>query len=184
MPLARSARERDRLLRQSACGIGLLIDATAIAMALGRDVLPPEARPFAVALILVNGLSATAVLLPAGLLYIAAGLYYRVPVPVQPLKAFGAIAVAQGFGPDVVAAVAAGVCAMAACAKPTRSAAGNSRCRMERIREEVCAPYATPERGVSAFFGGRGTAMRGVECGAGRARTHERPTERRGVRDH
>ncbi|WP_244255811.1 ATP-binding protein [Rathayibacter sp. VKM Ac-2760] len=52
MPLARSARERDRLLRQSACGIGLLIDATAIAMALGRDVLPPEARPFAVALIL------------------------------------------------------------------------------------------------------------------------------------
>ncbi|QHC60812.1 histidine kinase [Rathayibacter sp. VKM Ac-2760] len=50
--MARSARERDRLLRQSACGIGLLIDATAIAMALGRDVLPPEARPFAVALIL------------------------------------------------------------------------------------------------------------------------------------
>lgn len=60
--------------------------------------------PIAVALILVNGLSATAVLLPAGVLYIAAGLYYRVPVPVQPLKAFGAIAVAQGFGPDVVAA--------------------------------------------------------------------------------
>jgi hypothetical protein len=45
--------------------------------------------PIAVALIVKNGLSATAVLLPAGLLYVAAGLLYRVPVPVQPLKAFG-----------------------------------------------------------------------------------------------
>lgn len=60
--------------------------------------------PIAVALILVNGLSATAVLLPAAVLYVASGLYYRVPVPVQPLKAFGAIAIAQGLGPDVVAA--------------------------------------------------------------------------------
>lgn len=60
--------------------------------------------PIAVALVLVNGLSATAVLLPAGLLYLTAGLVYRVPVPVQPLKAFGAIAVAQGLGADVIAA--------------------------------------------------------------------------------
>ncbi|WP_374929058.1 putative sulfate/molybdate transporter [Kytococcus sedentarius] len=60
--------------------------------------------PIAVALVLVNGLSATAVLLPAGLLYVVAGLFYRVPVPVQPLKAFGAIAVAQGLGSDVIAA--------------------------------------------------------------------------------
>lgn len=60
--------------------------------------------PIAVALIMINGLSATAVLLPAGLLYIVSGMYFRLPVPVQPLKAFGAIAVAQGLGPDVVAA--------------------------------------------------------------------------------
>lgn len=60
--------------------------------------------PIAVALIVVNGLSATAVLLPAGLLYLAVGLFYRVPVPVQPLKAFGAIAVTLGLGPDVIAA--------------------------------------------------------------------------------
>lgn len=60
--------------------------------------------PIAVALVLVNGLSATAVLAPAALLYVVAGLYYRVPVPVQPLKAFGAIAVAQGLPPDVIAA--------------------------------------------------------------------------------
>lgn len=60
--------------------------------------------PIAVALVVVNGLSATAVLLPAGLLYVAAGLVYRLPVPVQPLKAFGALAVALGLGPDEVAA--------------------------------------------------------------------------------
>jgi sulfate permease, SulP family len=60
--------------------------------------------PIAVALIVQNGLSATAVLLPAGLLYVAAGLYYRLPVPVQPLKAFGAIAIAQGLGTNEIAA--------------------------------------------------------------------------------
>jgi sulfate permease, SulP family len=60
--------------------------------------------PIAVALIVKNGLSPTAVLLPAGLLYIAAGLVYRVPVPVQPLKAFGAIAIAEGLGVDDIAA--------------------------------------------------------------------------------
>jgi hypothetical protein len=60
--------------------------------------------PIAVALIVVNGLSATAVLLPAGLLYIGAGRIYRLPVPVQPLKAFGAIAIARGIGPDGIAA--------------------------------------------------------------------------------
>ena len=47
--------------------------------------------PIAVALIVKNGLTPTAVLLPAGLLYVVAGLVYRLPVPVQPLKAFGAI---------------------------------------------------------------------------------------------
>jgi SulP family sulfate permease len=60
--------------------------------------------PIAVALIVQNGLSATAVLLPAGLLYVAAGLAYRLPVPVQPLKAFGAIAIAQGLGSSEIAA--------------------------------------------------------------------------------
>jgi sulfate permease, SulP family len=60
--------------------------------------------PIAVALIVKNGLSPTAVLLPAGLLYVVAGLIYRLPVPVQPLKAFGAIAIAQGLGADEIAA--------------------------------------------------------------------------------
>jgi MFS superfamily sulfate permease-like transporter len=60
--------------------------------------------PIAVALIVSNGLSATAVLLPAGLLYVTAALVYRLPVPVQPLKAFGAIAIAKGLGSDEIAA--------------------------------------------------------------------------------
>jgi sulfate permease, SulP family len=60
--------------------------------------------PIAVALIVSNGLSATAVLLPAGLLYVTAALVYQLPVPVQPLKAFGAIAIAKGLGSDEIAA--------------------------------------------------------------------------------
>jgi sulfate permease, SulP family len=60
--------------------------------------------PIAVALIVSNGLSATAVLVPAGLLYVTAALVYRLPVPVQPLKAFGAIAIAKGLGSDEIAA--------------------------------------------------------------------------------
>ena len=62
--------------------------------------------PIAVALIVTNGLSATAVLLPAGLLYVVVALVYRLPVAVQPLKAVGAIAIASGLGADEIAAAA------------------------------------------------------------------------------
>ena len=60
--------------------------------------------PIAVALVVVNGLAPTAVLLPAGLAYLAVAVLYRLPVAVQPLKAFGAVVIAVGAGPDVVAA--------------------------------------------------------------------------------
>ena len=60
--------------------------------------------PIAVALTVKNGLFPTAVLLPAGVLYVVAGAVYRLPVPVQPLKAFGAIAIARGLGADEIAA--------------------------------------------------------------------------------
>jgi hypothetical protein len=60
--------------------------------------------PIAVVLIVSNGLSATAALLPAGVLYVCAALAYGLPIPVQPLKAFGAIAIAKGLGVDVIAA--------------------------------------------------------------------------------
>ncbi|MFM8884781.1 MAG: putative sulfate/molybdate transporter, partial [Solirubrobacterales bacterium] len=60
--------------------------------------------PIAAALIIKNGLAATAVLLPAGLLYIAVAFAFRLPIPVQPLKAFGAIAIAMGLGASEIAA--------------------------------------------------------------------------------
>ena len=59
--------------------------------------------PIATALIVKNGLQATAVLLPAALLYLVVARTYRLPIPVQPLKAFGAIAIAKGLGPDTIA---------------------------------------------------------------------------------
>jgi hypothetical protein len=62
--------------------------------------------PIAVALIVKNGLSPTAVLLPAALLYITVAFAYRLPVAVQPLKALGAIAIAKGLGADEIAAAA------------------------------------------------------------------------------
>jgi len=60
--------------------------------------------PIAVALILVNGLSATWVLVVAGLFYIGSGLYYRLPIPVQPLKALSAIAISTGLSASVLGA--------------------------------------------------------------------------------
>lgn len=60
--------------------------------------------PIAVTLVVSNGLSTTAVLLPAGLAYLMVAAVYRVPVAVQPLKAFGAVAIATGAGSDVIAA--------------------------------------------------------------------------------
>jgi hypothetical protein len=60
--------------------------------------------PLAVALVAVNGLSATAVFAGAGLAYLATAIYFRVPVPVQPLKAFAAAAIALQLEADVIAA--------------------------------------------------------------------------------
>ena len=60
--------------------------------------------PIAVALVAVNGLDATAVFGVGGLAYIGTALYFRVPVPVQPLKAFAAAAIALDLEADVIAA--------------------------------------------------------------------------------
>lgn len=62
--------------------------------------------PLAIGLIAVNGVNATSLFLSAGLLYIAAGLYYGLPIPVQPLKATSAIAIAMGATPETIAAAA------------------------------------------------------------------------------
>ena len=60
--------------------------------------------PIAVALVAVNGLNATAVFGVGGLAYLATALLFRVPVPVQPLKAFAAAAIALELEAEVIAA--------------------------------------------------------------------------------
>lgn len=60
--------------------------------------------PLAAALITVNGLSATSVFFSVGVAYVATGLFYRLPLPVQPLKAVAAIAIARGLGAGAVSA--------------------------------------------------------------------------------
>ena len=54
--------------------------------------------PLVVALVLVNGLNATSVLVGVGVFYIVSGIYFRLPMPVQPLKAVAAIAISLGLG--------------------------------------------------------------------------------------
>jgi hypothetical protein len=58
--------------------------------------------PLATALILVNGLDAGAVFVCAGLLVLGTGIVFRIPFPVQPLKALTAVAVAQQLAPGVI----------------------------------------------------------------------------------
>lgn len=58
--------------------------------------------PLVAALVLVNGLNPGSVLVMAGLLAITAGVIFKVPFPVQPLKALTALAVAQGLSADMI----------------------------------------------------------------------------------
>ncbi len=62
--------------------------------------------PLSLALITLNGLSVTPVFLMVGVFYSAAGLYFRLPIPVQPLKVVSAVAIAAPleFTPPIIAA--------------------------------------------------------------------------------
>jgi sulfate permease, SulP family len=60
--------------------------------------------PLEAALIAVNGLNPSTTLLGVGIAYIAVGRYYGLPIPVQPLKAFAAIAITAQAAPPVIAA--------------------------------------------------------------------------------
>ena len=60
--------------------------------------------PLAAALITVNHMDATSVFLTVGIAYIFAGLYYRLPIPVQPLKADASVAIAANLPGSVVSA--------------------------------------------------------------------------------
>lgn len=58
--------------------------------------------PLVAALVLVNGMSATGILVVAGLLVIVSGSVFRIPFPVQPLKALTALAVALELPPTTI----------------------------------------------------------------------------------
>ncbi len=58
--------------------------------------------PLGVGLIQINGLNGTAVLLSVGLFYILSGLYFGIPVPVQPMKIIGAYAIAKMLTPEQI----------------------------------------------------------------------------------
>ena len=85
---SRPASDRPPLLRELAGGVGdwgLLI-------------------PISIALVALNGLDATIVFAGVGVTYVATALAFRVPVPVQPLKAFAAGAIALGLSAETLAA--------------------------------------------------------------------------------
>jgi SulP family sulfate permease len=65
--------------------------------------------PLAVALMVITGLNVTSVLLLVGLFYIASGLYYKLPIPVQPLKVVAAIAIAYPEKITISTIMAAGI---------------------------------------------------------------------------
>lgn len=58
--------------------------------------------PIAIALITLNRMNPTSVFGVAGLTYILAGWYFRIPIPVQPFKAVAAIALAMSLAPSAI----------------------------------------------------------------------------------
>ncbi len=58
--------------------------------------------PLLVGMTVASGLHGASVLTVFGILQIATGLWYRLPMPVQPLKAMAAIVIAQNVAPDVL----------------------------------------------------------------------------------
>jgi len=60
--------------------------------------------PLAIGMILVNGLKCMGIFITIGLYYIFSGIYFRVTVPVQPMKVIGAYAIATAMTPNQIAA--------------------------------------------------------------------------------
>ena len=59
--------------------------------------------PIAIALVSLNHMNPTAVFLAAGLAYVFAGAYFKIPMAVQPFKAVAAIALAFELPPSSIA---------------------------------------------------------------------------------
>lgn len=68
--------------------------------------------PLTIGMIMVNGMSATGIFFSIGLFYICAGLYFGVPVPVQPMKAISAYAIATGVSAVQISGSAALICVL------------------------------------------------------------------------
>lgn len=60
--------------------------------------------PISLGMVVTNGLDPTGVFFGIGLFYIISGLYFRVTVPVQPMKVIGAYAIATGMSAGQIAA--------------------------------------------------------------------------------
>jgi len=60
--------------------------------------------PLAILLIVHNGLSPVALFCFVGLHYLITGYYFKIPLPVQPMKATAVIAIATGASPQVIGA--------------------------------------------------------------------------------
>jgi SulP family sulfate permease len=60
--------------------------------------------PIAIGMSLVNGLNPMGIFLSVGLFYILSGLYFKITVPVQPMKVIGAYAIATGMTASQVSA--------------------------------------------------------------------------------
>ncbi|HEX2090257.1 MAG TPA: putative sulfate/molybdate transporter [Actinomycetota bacterium] len=76
--------------------------------------------PITASLVLLNGLDARAALFFAGLLFVAAGFVYGIPMAVQPIKAAAAIAIATQASPEVISAAGIGLGAVLVLLAATR----------------------------------------------------------------
>ncbi len=59
--------------------------------------------PLIIALIIINGMNAVNVLIGIGIFHIISGLYFKVTVPIQPMKIISAYAIAMGLSPMQIA---------------------------------------------------------------------------------
>ncbi len=58
--------------------------------------------PIALGMITICNFPPTSVFLPAGILYVISAFFYKIPVPVQPLKAVAAIALVNKVKPEII----------------------------------------------------------------------------------
>jgi MFS superfamily sulfate permease-like transporter len=58
--------------------------------------------PFAVGYIMINGIDPAGLLIMLGLTNILTGIVYRLPIPIQPMKLIGVVAIAQKWSPGLI----------------------------------------------------------------------------------